>query len=44
MLYILLQTSIAWPWYALIGSFITFAVAFLSTLFIKTNNNNEVFE
>jgi len=44
MLYILLQTSIAWPWYALIGSFVTFAVAFISTLFIKSNNTNEVFE
>jgi Na+/proline symporter len=44
MLYILLQTSIAWPWYALIGSFVTFAVAFISTLFIRTKHNNEVFE
>jgi len=44
MLYILLQTSIAWPWYALIGSFVTFSVAFISTLIIRTNNNNEVFE
>src|SRR5687767_2713461 len=44
MLYVLLQTKIAWPWYALIGSFVTFAVAFISTLFIKTKNNEEVFE
>ena len=44
MLYVLLQTKIAWPWYALIGSFVTFAVAFISTLFIKTNNNDKVFE
>jgi hypothetical protein len=32
---------IAWPWYALIGSLTTFAVAFAATLFIR-NNNDEV--
>lgn len=35
MLYILLGTKIAWPWYALIGSLTTIAVAFISTLFIS---------
>jgi SSS family transporter len=44
MLYILLQTPIAWPWYALIGSSVTFAVAFISTLLFRTKNNDEVFE
>src|SRR5687767_10030099 len=44
MLNVLIQTKIARPWYALIGSFVTFAVAFISTLFIKSNKNEEVFE
>ena len=38
MLYILLQTKIAWTWYALIGSLTTFAVAYLATLIIKNND------
>jgi SSS family solute:Na+ symporter len=33
---------IAWPWFALIGSLITVGVTFLATLFIRTNDNNEV--
>jgi SSS family transporter len=37
MLYILFGTSIAWPWYALIGSGITVIVAFVSTLIYRTN-------
>jgi hypothetical protein len=37
MLYILFGTSIAWPWYALIGSGITVVVAFVSTLIYRTN-------
>ncbi len=48
MIYILLAFNgyvpgprIAWPWYALIGSLTTFAVAFAATLFIR-NNNDEV--
>jgi SSS family transporter len=41
MLYVLLQTSIAWPWYALIGSFVTVAVAFIATL-VYPNRNDEV--
>jgi SSS family transporter len=37
MLYVLFATSIAWPWYALIGSSITVAVAFLtSALYPRT--------
>jgi SSS family solute:Na+ symporter len=38
MLYILLQTKIAWTWYALIGSLTTFAVAFLASLIIKNDD------
>lgn len=41
MLYILLGTKIAWPWYALIGSLTTFAVTFIATLVIR-NKNDEV--
>lgn len=41
MIYILLGTRIAWPWYALIGSLTTLAVAFVATLVIR-NNNDEV--
>ena len=41
MLYILLGTKIAWPWYALIGSLTTFFVAYAATLVIR-NNNDEV--
>src|SRR5215203_5720744 len=40
MLYILLGTKIAWPWYALIGSLTTVIVTFIATLIIK--NNEEV--
>lgn len=39
MLYILLATKIAWTWYALIGSLITFAVAGLATLVIPTTKD-----
>jgi len=39
MLYILLGTKIAWPWYALIGSLTTLAVAFIASLFIRGSNN-----
>jgi solute:Na+ symporter, SSS family len=38
MLYILLQTKIAWTWYALIGSLTTFIVAYLASLIIKNND------
>ena len=41
MIYILLGTKIAWPWYALIGSLTTLAVTFVATLVIR-NNNDEV--
>jgi SSS family solute:Na+ symporter len=48
MIYILLAFNgivtgpkIAWPWYALIGSTATFAVAFLATLIIRSKDNNE---
>lgn len=41
MLYILLATKIAWPWYALIGSLTTLIVASLATLVIP-NKNDEV--
>lgn len=41
MIYILLGTKIAWPWYALIGSLTTLAVAFAATLVIR-NSNDEV--
>jgi solute:Na+ symporter, SSS family len=48
MIYVLLAFNgfvpgprIAWPWYALIGSLTTFAVALAATLFIR-NNNDEV--
>ncbi len=39
MLYILLGTKIAWPWYALIGSLTTVAAAFLATLIIRNSND-----
>lgn len=39
MLYILLFTKIAWPWYALIGSVTTFIVSYIVS-FIFTNNEN----
>ena len=39
MLYILLGTKIAWTWYALIGSILTFAVAFVASLLIPTKND-----
>ena len=45
MIYILLAFNgflpgpkIAWPWYALIGSVTTVAVAYVSTLFIRSND------
>jgi SSS family transporter len=41
MLYILLGTKIAWPWYALIGSITTLVVAFVASLLIR-NNHNEI--
>lgn len=41
MLYILLGTKIAWPWYALIGSITTLVVAFIASLIIR-NNNDEI--
>ncbi len=42
MLYILLGTKIAWPWYALIGSIVTFSVAWLATLIIPGEVKPEV--
>lgn len=49
MTYILLATNkilpgpvIAWPWYALIGSTTTVIVAFIATLFIGNNKNDEI--
>jgi len=39
MLYILLGTKIAWPWYALIGSITTLIVAFVASLVIPNRNN-----
>ncbi len=41
MLYILLSTKIAWTWYALIGSTVTFTIAFLASLVIGFKDNNE---
>ena len=41
MLYILLATKIAWPWYALIGSITTLAVAWIASLVIS-NRNDEI--
>ena len=41
MIYILLATKIAWPWYALIGSITTVLVAFIATLVIS-NRNDEI--
>ena len=38
MIYILLGTSIAWPWYALIGSSITFFVTYISLLLFNGSN------
>ena len=38
MIYILLGTKIAWPWYALIGSITTVIVAFIATLVFRTND------
>ena len=43
MLYILLGTRIAWTWYALIGSLVTLAVAWIASLIIK-NTNNEILD
>jgi len=37
MLYILLATKIAWPWYALIGSLVTFFAAYIASLLITKN-------
>ncbi|MBX3289323.1 MAG: sodium:solute symporter [Acidobacteria bacterium] len=42
MLYVLLGTSIAWPWYALIGSMATVTVAFIATLLISNSKNDEI--
>lgn len=39
MIYILLGTRIAWTWYALIGSLVTVAVAWLATIIIQTTNH-----
>lgn len=41
MVYVLLGTKIAWPWYALIGSLTTVFVAFIATL-IFSGNNDEI--
>jgi SSS family transporter len=41
MIYILLGTKIAWPWYALIGSLTTLIVAFTASL-VLSDRNNEV--
>lgn len=41
MIYILLGTKIAWPWYALIGSTFTVIVAFIATLATPRNLNEE---
>ena len=38
MIYILLGTKIAWPWYALIGSLTTVIVAYIATLVFRTND------
>ena len=42
MLYILLQTKIAWTWYALIGSLTTLAVAFIASLVLPNTNNEDL--
>lgn len=42
MLYVLFGTSIAWPWYALIGSMTTVTVAFIATLLISNSKNDEI--
>lgn len=39
MLYILLSTKIAWPWYALIGSLTTFVVATLASLVLAKRDD-----
>jgi SSS family transporter len=39
MTFVLFGTKVAWPWYALIGSSITFVVAFLATLVISKSND-----
>ncbi len=39
MIYILLGTKIAWTWYALIGSLVTLAVAWVATLLIPVKND-----
>ncbi|MCV4600091.1 hypothetical protein OFC63_29125, partial [Escherichia coli] len=44
MLYVLLGTKIAWTWYALFGSAITFLVALISTMVFpgsKINQRND---
>lgn len=40
MLYVLLATKIAWTWYALLGSTITLAVAFIATIAFPTRKND----
>ena len=40
MLYVLLGTKIAWPWYALLGSTVTVSVAFIATLIIRKKDEN----
>lgn len=41
MLYVLLGTKIAWPWYALIGSLTTVFVAFIATI-VFSGNKDEI--
>jgi SSS family transporter len=38
MTYILLATKVAWPWYALIGSLTTLAVAFVASVLLPKKN------
>jgi len=42
MTFVLFGTSVAWPWYALIGSLLTFTITFIATLVIPGSKNDEV--
>ena len=42
MLYILLGTKIAWPWYALIGSLTTYFVAWIASIVLSSNKHEVI--
>ena len=44
MTWIKFQTSLAWPWFVLVGSLGTFALGLLATAFIRSNPQAETVE